>query len=577
MADSKKIKDPIYGYIEVGSGIARNVIDTATFQRLRNIRQTSYAALYPSSLHNRFVHSLGVYYLGGIALESFIRSIKKYLECPEENGEHIFLEENTIIHYGNIYRLSCLLHDVGHSPFSHTGEDFFTKSRSETKTEIEDPYSIYKHLSYLTEDDVFLKPQAKNASPHEIMSSIVALEKFGDDLSFFENAEEKSFFARCITGILYEDAINIDDHRISKVKSDELRLIHKHMMMNCMIQLLHSSVIDVDRLDYIIRDATTMGYKSVSIDYQRLLWGIEVVWIDEYNFAIGFHKNAISVIENAVYAHDNEKKWVQSHPVILYDSYLVSKAIGHIEDQIRKDYPESKSTLFSFDALSESGVKFVSENKQFETCFLSDADIIYLMKSIYKSDYSDEYLNRNKRFVPLWKSEAEYMNLFDEGDRKTLQKALSKVMFDESGEVDNVELDEGLIQNIDADIEEAKEESLVKKVEILELRKKHIRAILNLCQDYNAQNKIILLKASFFKSNFSKENMRSIMIYFPNSTKHSKLGDVATTLFSKESDHEETDFVYLFYRSLDNEKKMDIAKFSNRLVLVLRDGTEKNT
>ena len=71
--------------------------------------------------------------------------------------------------------------------------------------------------------------------------------------------------------------------------------------------------------------------------------------------------------------------------------------------------------------------------------------------------------------------------------------------------------------------------------------------------------------------------MRSIMIYFPNSTKHSKLGDVATTLFSKESDHEETDFVYLFYRSLDNEKKMDIAKFSNRLVLVLRDGTEKNT
>lgn len=34
--------------------------------RLRNVIQTSYAPLYSSAVHNRFVHSLGVYYLGGI-------------------------------------------------------------------------------------------------------------------------------------------------------------------------------------------------------------------------------------------------------------------------------------------------------------------------------------------------------------------------------------------------------------------------------------------------------------------------------------------------------------------------------
>lgn len=72
----KKFRDPVYGYIEIEENIVHDIIDTATFQRLRNIRQTSYAPLYPSSLHNRFVHSLGVYYLGGLAFEAIERSIK---------------------------------------------------------------------------------------------------------------------------------------------------------------------------------------------------------------------------------------------------------------------------------------------------------------------------------------------------------------------------------------------------------------------------------------------------------------------------------------------------------------------
>ena len=56
----KFIKDPIYGYIELDEHVFEELIDTAAFQRLRRVVQTSYAALYPSAFHNRFAHSLGV-------------------------------------------------------------------------------------------------------------------------------------------------------------------------------------------------------------------------------------------------------------------------------------------------------------------------------------------------------------------------------------------------------------------------------------------------------------------------------------------------------------------------------------
>ena len=66
MTGTKQFKDPIYGYVEIPRNYVSEIIDTAEFQRLRRIIQTSYSPLYPSAIHNRFVHSIGVYHLGHI-------------------------------------------------------------------------------------------------------------------------------------------------------------------------------------------------------------------------------------------------------------------------------------------------------------------------------------------------------------------------------------------------------------------------------------------------------------------------------------------------------------------------------
>ena len=41
----KKLKDPIYGYIKISTELIKRVVDTAAFQRLRRVLQTSWVRL----------------------------------------------------------------------------------------------------------------------------------------------------------------------------------------------------------------------------------------------------------------------------------------------------------------------------------------------------------------------------------------------------------------------------------------------------------------------------------------------------------------------------------------------------
>ena len=112
----KILKDPVYGYIKLEKIFLDKIIDTPEFQRLRHIEQTSYTPLYSSALHNRFVHSIGVFHLGQIAGNAILNSLKS---MP------IYEKIDDVDHLIEIFKLACLLHDVGHAPFSHTGEKFF--------------------------------------------------------------------------------------------------------------------------------------------------------------------------------------------------------------------------------------------------------------------------------------------------------------------------------------------------------------------------------------------------------------------------------------------------------------------
>jgi HD superfamily phosphohydrolase len=97
----KNIRDPLYGFITVNE-MELDVISAPEVQRLRRVAHLGLSdAVYPSATHSRFEHSLGVMHLAGKLAES--------LSLPEETRQ--------------AYRLAGLLHDVGHSPFSHALEE----------------------------------------------------------------------------------------------------------------------------------------------------------------------------------------------------------------------------------------------------------------------------------------------------------------------------------------------------------------------------------------------------------------------------------------------------------------------
>ena len=99
----RKIRDPIHGFIELDNDESK-VIDTEAFQRLRQIKQLSFAYLaYPGANHTRFEHSLGVYHVAGLMAECLQLA-------PDEKM---------------LIKRAALLHDIGHGPFSHVSEDIF--------------------------------------------------------------------------------------------------------------------------------------------------------------------------------------------------------------------------------------------------------------------------------------------------------------------------------------------------------------------------------------------------------------------------------------------------------------------
>ncbi len=296
ISNSKTFMDSVHGYITVPRCFVENLIDTEYFQRLRNIDQTGMRILYPDGKHDRFCHSLGVYHLGCKAVDSLLNNFSKdkYWNIRSDRDSVVFWAKNKIL-----FLIACLLHDVGHAPFSHSLEnEIYHKSGGFGFTiKLVELINSMESDVHNTQDHIPVNEIDITAAAHEQIGAMLVLDRLKENIEriFDELAatnypilnEESILFAEYYNynPIINKEELNTD---LSFIARMILGLKYKEytpekQIRNCFIELINGNNFDVDKLDYIIRDTKMSGICNVSIDVERLLNSICIVTKTQYN------------------------------------------------------------------------------------------------------------------------------------------------------------------------------------------------------------------------------------------------------------------------------------------------------
>jgi hypothetical protein len=126
---------PVHGFIKLNDW-ERAIVDAAPFQRLRRIRQLAWTEyVYPGATHTRFEHSLGVMHTASRVYDAVCERSQEILESELAYNDDGLKRDRQLV------RLAALLHDVGHTPFSHAAEDLFPEKAVGGKRYAHEEYS----------------------------------------------------------------------------------------------------------------------------------------------------------------------------------------------------------------------------------------------------------------------------------------------------------------------------------------------------------------------------------------------------------------------------------------------------
>lgn len=394
--NKRVIKDTIHGYIYIEDDFSV-LVDSAEFNRLKQVDQGSFRVLYPAARHDRYIHSLGTYHLAQCFSEYLINNIEEDIE--DFSSDSI----NDLLMIQHTFHLASLMHDIGHAPFSHTSELFFADYKTMNYSKKLRP--LKKELIDVVENNCYINPnilkefkediESCECNPHELMSAIIMIKTVKKYLD--EDSLEKYDLPLAVRMII---GCPFDYEGKPKNKLDELGL------KNCFIRLLNSSIIDVDKLDYLTRDLLMSGFEGVNIDIQRLSMSVSAIRDKNGHLYPAYRKRALSVIDNVFRAKSQQILWFFNHPVVVYDSNLIRCCIAYL-DGVKENYIDE---IFTSQALSEEGI--IYGEKQY--CLLSDLDILKDIKSeIPTSRLSRQFFNLESRYAAIWCSYYEFIHFFN--------------------------------------------------------------------------------------------------------------------------------------------------------------------
>ncbi len=167
--------------------------------------------VYPGATHTRFEHSLGVMHVASLLYDAIENRSRNVLE------QEFFYNDAGLENDKRLVRLTALLHDVGHTPFSHATEDLFPLQ--------EDGKTRFKHEQYSAE---IIRTELRDAIDNHPLRQNYGF-KANDIAAFLEGSPSAG------RALFWRDLID--------------------------------GQMDADRLDYLLRDSLHAG-----VDYGKFDW-----------------------------------------------------------------------------------------------------------------------------------------------------------------------------------------------------------------------------------------------------------------------------------------------------------------
>lgn len=272
------------------------LLDTPLLQRLRQIHQLGTASFtYPSAVHNRFSHTLGVTVLAGQLITNLRDKIAdRTIIIPYGS------DSKQIVTQKDVYtiRLAALLHDIGHCFFSHCSESLAAGELADLKTQVCEQYKDFS--------------SGEPPKPHELIAySIITSDYFEEYWNKYilqqpfplpEDVPTPQNFAKPIIGVFI---------------SDEKKYV---------TEILNGPY-DVDKLEYLHRDAKSAGL-AITYDRERFFQKITLHCLNgSWLLVMGVH--GIQSVEQMMLNKMMLAPYVYHHQKVLAADALV-RDIGDI-------------------------------------------------------------------------------------------------------------------------------------------------------------------------------------------------------------------------------------------------------
>ncbi len=296
MASQKIIHDPVHGSIRL-TGLSQRLLESGELQRLGHIKQLGLANLvFPGANHTRLEHSLGAFHIAD--------RLAREMEMDEEDRQ--------------LLTTAALLHDVGHGPFSHTLEGAVFSELG---------FDHVEHSRRIIRGEV----EALPPGDREDLGSLPTVNR-----TISDEGQDPGKVASLLEG---GKGPTIFDFSPEGNRVDGLDPATRHLR-----QIIHG-VVDVDQIDYLMRDSHYTGVAHGVIDVDRLLQTLVVA-----DGELAVRRGGVSALEGMLVARGLMYSSVYFHKTARIAELMLARAVERISD---KEFMERVPAMTDAELLSD--------------------------------------------------------------------------------------------------------------------------------------------------------------------------------------------------------------------------------